>query len=47
MACGQSCITFVECKTDVSVVFMVKSNLDPHMIIELKDKKINCDMMIY
>jgi hypothetical protein len=24
-------------KTDISVVLMVKSSLDPHMIIELKD----------
>jgi hypothetical protein len=28
-----------ECKTDMSAVLMVKSNLDPHMIIELKDGK--------
>jgi hypothetical protein len=24
-------------KTDISVVFVVKSGLDPHMIIELED----------
>jgi hypothetical protein len=28
-----------ECKTDMSAVLTVKSNLDPHMIIELKDGK--------
>jgi hypothetical protein len=29
----------VECKTDMSVVLTVKSNLDLHMIIKLKDGK--------
>jgi hypothetical protein len=28
-----------ECKTDISAMLTVKSNLDPHMIIELKDGK--------
>jgi hypothetical protein len=32
-----TCATSVECKTDRSVVLTVKSGLDPHMIIELKD----------
>jgi hypothetical protein len=31
--------TSAECKTDMSVMLTVKSNLDPHMIIELKDGK--------
>jgi hypothetical protein len=29
----------IECKTDMSAVLTVKSNLDPHMIIKLKDGK--------
>jgi hypothetical protein len=31
------CATSAECKIDRSVVLTVKSGLDPHMIIELKD----------
>jgi hypothetical protein len=31
------CATSVECKIDISAMFMVKSGLDHHMIIELKD----------
>jgi hypothetical protein len=31
--------TSSECKTDMSEVLTVKSNLDPHMIIELKNGK--------
>ena len=31
------CTTSGECKTDISVVLMVMSGLDPHMIIELED----------
>jgi hypothetical protein len=32
-----NCATSAECKTDRSAVLTVKSGLDPHMIIELKD----------
>jgi hypothetical protein len=31
------CTTSIERKTDISAVLTVKSGLDPHMIIELKE----------
>jgi hypothetical protein len=39
MACGSSCITYVECKTNMSVVLTVKRNMDLHMVTELKDRE--------
>jgi hypothetical protein len=36
--CGYSVQTSAECKTDRSVVLMVMSGLDPHMINKLKDE---------
>jgi hypothetical protein len=34
-------------KTDISVVLTVKSGLDTHMIIELKDDLNRCYLFIY
>jgi hypothetical protein len=34
-------------KTDISAVLTVKSGLDPHMIIELKDDLNRCSLFIY
>jgi len=39
------CITFAECKTDITAVLTVKSGLDPHMIIELKDDLNLCSCL--
>jgi hypothetical protein len=36
--CGYSVQTSAECKIDRSAVLAVKSDLDPHMINELKDE---------
>jgi hypothetical protein len=33
-------------KTDISAMLMVKSGLDPHMIIELKDDLNLCSLFI-
>jgi hypothetical protein len=33
-------------KTDISAVLTVKSGLDPHMIIELKDDLTGCSLFI-
>jgi hypothetical protein len=33
-------------KTDISAVLMVKSGLDPYMIIELKDNLNRCSLLI-
>jgi hypothetical protein len=40
------CTTYAECKTDISVVFTVKSSLDPHMIIELADENKSCSITL-
>jgi hypothetical protein len=34
-------------KTDISAVLTVKSGLDTHMIIELKDNLNRCSLFIY
>jgi hypothetical protein len=34
-------------KTDISAMFTVKSDLDTHMIIELKDDLNRCSLFIY
>jgi hypothetical protein len=34
-------------KTDISVVLTVKSGLDTHMIIKLKDDPNRCSLFIY
>jgi hypothetical protein len=34
-------------KTDISAVLTVKSGLEPHMIIELKDDLNRCSLFIY
>jgi hypothetical protein len=36
--CGYCVQTSVDCKTDRSIVLMVMSGLDPHMINKLKDE---------
>jgi hypothetical protein len=38
---------FCRVKTDISVVLTVKSVLDLHMIIELKDDLNRCSLFIY
>jgi hypothetical protein len=37
---------YAECKTNRLVVLMVKSGLDPHMIIELEDGLKSCSLVI-
>ena len=40
------CTISIECKTDILVVLMVISGLDPHMIIELEDDLNRCLFML-